>query len=174
MKAATNRKWFVAAFAKSKEICSMKIINTIIVIAGILFLIVRSRAGYLNDEALIYNYQFSYNELILYSWGPLTLLMFTTFLLLVNIINKIVREGKSIKGKNYISWMFIILSMTNTFGLFFLNSENYNAILYSGWIGLFNFPFFWSNILLVLFWVSMPGLKKIILDSEYSASQKNQ
>lgn len=152
----------------------MKIINTIIVIAGILFLIVRSRAGYLNDEALIYNYQFSYSELILYSWGPLVLLVFSAFLLVVNIINKIIQEGKTIQGKNYTVWMSIILNIANTFGLFFLYSDNYNAILKSGWIGLFDFPFFWSNILLVLFWVSMPGLKKIILDSEYSASQKNQ
>ena len=151
----------------------MKIINTIIVIVGILFLVVRSRSGYLNDEALIYNYQFSYSELILYSWGPLMLLGFTTLLLVANIINKIIQEGKNIKDKNYTVWMFIILSMTSSFGIFSLHSDNYSAILNSGLTGLFDFPFFWSNVFLLFFWVSMPGLKKIILDSEYSASQKN-
>lgn len=164
---------FAASTAKSKEICSMKIINTIIVIAGIFFLIVRSRAGYLNDEALIYNYQFSYNELILYCWGPLTLLVFTVLLLFVNIFNKIIQEGKSIKSKNYSLWMFVILGITNTFGMFFLNSENFNAILNSGWIGLFHFPFFWSNIFLLLFWISMPALKKMIGEAENSIPQMN-
>ncbi len=139
--------------------------------AGMLFLVVRSRAGYLNDEALIYNYQFSYTELILYSWGPLTLLVTTTLLLLVNIFNRILKEAKYVKNENYTLWMFIALNLTNVFGIFILYSENFTAILKSGWAGLFDFPFFWSNIFLLLFWVSMPGLKKIIDKNENSISQ---
>lgn len=149
----------------------MKIINTIIVIAGVFFLVIRSRAGYLNDEALIYNYQFSYTELILYSWGPVTLLITTTFLLFANIFNKILKEARYVKNENYTLWMFVALGFPNIFGTFILNSENFTAILKSGWVGLFHFPFFWSNIFLLLFWVSMPGLKKIILNNENFTSQ---
>lgn len=150
----------------------MKIINLTIAAAGIFLLIVRSRAGYMNDEAIIYNYQFSYTELILYSWGPLILLITTTFLLLANIFNRILKEAKYVKNKNYTIWMFIASGFSNVFGLFILNSQNFTAILKSGWIGLFDFPFFWNNIFLLLFWISMPTLKKIIEANENSTSQK--
>lgn len=148
----------------------MKIINFTIIAAGIFLLIVRSRAGYLNDEAFIYNYQFSYTELILYSWGPLILLLTTTLLLSVNIFNRILKEAKYVKNENYTLWMFIALNLTNVFGIFILYSENFTAILKSGWAGLSDFPFFWSNIFLLLFWISMPTLKKIISENENTTS----
>jgi len=150
----------------------MKILNTFIIIIGIVLLVVRTRFSLASDELSNYGSQITFFDLFFFKWGLFMLFLTTNFLLAINILHKIIKEGECIKNEKYTRWMLIIGSFITSFSVFFLYSENTDAILKSGWIGLFDFPFFWSNIFLLLFWISMPGLKKIIDANENSTSQK--
>lgn len=146
----------------------MKIINTILISLGIFCLIMRTKAGLDVDEISNYEPGITSFDLFFFKWGLFVFLVTTTVLLFANISNKIIKEGKDVNNKVTSQRMFAVLSFTNVFSIFSLYFENDDAILKSGWFGLFDFPFFWSSIFLLLFWFSMPGIKKLITQHEKS------
>ncbi|MGI8470574.1 MAG: hypothetical protein ACR2N3_19215 [Pyrinomonadaceae bacterium] len=144
----------------------MKAVNSFFIVVGVLWLAIRCTIGLSNDEMSNYGSEITFFDLFFFRWGLFALLVTTALLLFVNIFNKIVKEGRYVKNDKYTLWMFIALSLTTSFSFTFLYSENFDAILNSGWIGLFDFPFFMSSVFLLVFRILMPMLKKIIGEKE--------
>lgn len=152
----------------------MKIPNTIIIIIGLLVLTARSIAGYSNHEvAVVYNNQFSYVQIFLLNWTLYVFFLTVSILFLVNIIAKIVKTGRDLDNKNYIQSMMSYFGTTTILEILTLYVANIDAVLYHGWIGIFNFPFFWISILLLIFWFLMPKLEKRIFEKEIADNKSS-
>lgn len=155
------------------EVYKMKILNITILTLGLLLLVVFSIVSYSNHEAFLYDYQFSYVKIILLKWILFAFFLTSAILLLVNIIAKIVKTGRDLDNKNYIQSMASYLGSTTILDIFLLYVANADVVLYHGWIGIFNFPFFWQTASLLIFWFLMPKLEKHILEKEIADNKSS-
>jgi len=122
---------------------NMKLVNLLIIFAGIFFLALRSYSGYKNKELILYPTDVTYQDLFLMVWLPFALTLTVGFLLTVNVIRKVVVDSRLVKDKSKYSRLaglclgsLGIVYYVTTFG-FFLDSD---VILIHGWRGILYFP----------------------------------